>query len=62
MGLYRTFGGVGSLLGAVVLGGIADMGGFSWSLIVDGALLVASGVGVMLLVKETGGRHKLKSP
>ena len=33
------------------------MGGFSWSLIVDGTLLVASGVGVMLLVKETGGRH-----
>ena len=62
MGLYRTFGGVGSLLGAVVLGGIADMGGFSWSLIVDGTLLVASGVGVMLLVKETGGRHSLKSP
>ena len=57
MGLYRTFGGVGSLLGAVVLGGIADMGGFSWSLIVDGALLVASGISVMLLVKETGGRH-----
>ena len=62
MGLYRTFGGVGSLLGAVVLGGIADMGGFSWSLIVDGALLVASGVGVMLLVKETGGRKSLNNP
>ena len=61
MGLYRTFGGVGSLLGAVVLGGIADMRGFSWSLIVDGALLVASGIGVMLWVKETGGRHSQKT-
>ena len=57
MGLYRTFGGVGSLLGAVILGGIADLGGFSWSLIVDGGLLVASGIAVMLLVKETGGRR-----
>ena len=61
MGLYRTFGGVGSLLGAVVLGGIADMGGFSWSLIVDGALLVASGIAVMLLVKETGGRRSVNN-
>jgi len=61
MGLYRTFGGVGSLLGAVVLGGIADMGGFSWSLIVDGALLVASGIAVMLLVKETGGRRSINN-
>ena len=57
MGLYRTFGGVGSLLGAVILGSIADLRGFSWSLIVDGVLLVASGIGVILLVRETGGRH-----
>ena len=57
MGLYRTFGGVGSLLGAVILGSIADLRGLSWSLIVDGVLLVASGIGVILLVRETGGRH-----
>ncbi len=53
MGLYRTFGGVGSVVGALVLGGIADLAGFAWSLWVDAALLAIAAVGVMLLVRET---------
>ena len=53
MGLYRTFGGVGSVVGALVLGGIADLAGFAWSLWVDAALLGIAAVGVMLLVRET---------
>ena len=32
MGLFRTFGGAGSLLGAILLGGVADLLGFAWSL------------------------------
>ena len=47
MGLFRTFGGLGSLLGALLLGGVADLWGFGWSLGVDAVLLVASAVGVM---------------
>ena len=57
MGLFRTFGGVGSLVGALLLGGIADLWGFSWSLGIDTLLLLASALGVMLLVRETAGRR-----
>ncbi len=58
MGLFRTFGGVGSVVGAVVLGGIADLAGFAWSLRVDAILLGISALGVMLLVRETAVRRE----
>ena len=57
MGLFRTFGGLGSLLGALLLGGVADLWGFGWSLGIDALLLVASALGVMLLVRETAQRR-----
>ena len=57
MGLFRTFGGLGSIVGALLLGGVADLWGFRWSLGVDAVLLVASALGVMLLVRETAVRR-----
>ena len=56
MGLFRTFGGLGSLVGALLLGGVADLWGFSWSLWVDASLLFIAAVGMVLLVRETAGR------
>ena len=61
MGLFRTFGGLGSLLGALLLGGVADLWGFGWSLGVDAVLLVASAAGVMLLVRETAVRRSRRT-
>ena len=61
MGLFRTFGGLGSLLGALLLGGVADLWGFGWSLGVDAVLLVASALGVMLLVRETAVRRSQRT-
>ena len=61
MGLFRTFGGLGSLLGALLLGGIADLWGFGWSLGIDALLLVASALGVMLLVRETAQRRSRRA-
>jgi MFS family permease len=57
MGLYRTFGGVGSVVGALLLGGVADLAGFAWSLGVDALLLGVAALGMMLLVRETAGRR-----
>ena len=57
MGLFRTFGGVGSLVGALLLGGVADLLGFGWSLGVDAILLGVVAFGVMVLVRETAGRR-----
>ncbi len=53
IGLLRTFGGVGTIAGALALGAIADAAGFSWSLWVDAAILVASALGLMIFVRET---------
>jgi len=55
--LYRTFGGVGSVVGALLLGGVADLAGFAWSLGVDALLLGVAALGMMLLVRETAGRR-----
>jgi MFS family permease len=57
MGLFRTFGGVGSLVGALLLGGVADLSSFDWSLGVDAILLATAALGMMLFVRETAGRR-----
>ena len=56
MGFFRTFGGFGSLVGALLLGGVADLSGFGWSLTVDAVLLMAAALGMLLFVRETSGR------
>ena len=53
IGLLRTFGGVGTIVGALALGAIADFAGFAWALWVDAAILAAAGLGLMLFVRET---------
>ncbi len=53
IGLLRTFGGVGTIVGALALGAIADWAGFSWALWVDAAILAAAGLGLMIFVRET---------
>ena len=56
IGLLRTFGGIGTIVGALALGAIADAAGFAWSLWVDAAILAAAGIGLMLFVRETHRR------
>ena len=53
IGLLRTFGGVGTIVGALALGAIADWAGFSWALWIDAAILAATGIGLMVFVRET---------
>ena len=53
IGLLRTFGGVGTIAGALALGAIADVAGFSWALWIDGIILAATALGLMLFVRET---------
>ena len=53
IGLLRTFGGVGTIVGALALGAIADWAGFSWALWIDAAILAASALGLMIFVRET---------
>jgi hypothetical protein len=40
-----------------VLGGLADLSGFAWSLGVDAILLTATAFGMVFIVRETTGRR-----
>ena len=40
----------------ILLGGVADLLGFAWSLGIDAILLAAAALGVMVMVRETAGR------
>ena len=53
IGLLRTFGGVGTIIGALALGAIADVAGFPWALWVDAAILAAAALGLVIFVRET---------
>lgn len=57
IGLLRTFGGVGTIIGAMSLGAIADASSFTWALWVDAIILAASGIGLLLFVRETYRRR-----
>lgn len=57
IGLLRTFGGIGTIIGAMSLGAIADATSFAWSLWVDAIILAASGIGLLLFVRETYRRR-----
>ena len=57
IGLLRTFGGVGTIAGALVLGAIADFASFPWALGIDAVILAAAGIGVLIFVRETYRRR-----
>jgi MFS family permease len=53
MGLYRTFGDAGFVIGPVALGGLADLTGFGPALTVDAILLVSVALLFALFARET---------
>ncbi len=59
IGLLRTFGGIGTVMGALVLGAIADASSFSWSLWIDAIVFAASGIGLLIFVRETHRRRSV---
>ena len=52
MGLFRTFGGVGYMVGALFLGGMADVIGFRWSLWMNGLMLAAAAVAFVVVARD----------
>lgn len=53
MGLYRTFGDVGFVAGPVLLGWLADAGGFGRALGLNAVILIGVGLAFGLLARET---------
>src|SRR3989304_5456369 len=53
MGLYRTFGDAGFVIGPVLLGSLADLTTFGWALTFDAAVLVGIALLFALFARET---------
>ncbi len=62
MGLYRTFGDAGFVIGPVMLGGLADLAGFGWALTFDAMVLVSFALLFALFARETLRRPAVPQP
>ena len=56
MGLYRTFGDLGFVIGPIALGFIAETSGMTTALHINVVLLVGIGIILAFIAKETSGR------
>ncbi|MBI1886521.1 MAG: MFS transporter [Chloroflexi bacterium] len=59
MGLYRTFGDAGFMVGPILLGGIADVTSLGWGLGADAVLLVGFALLFAVFAKETLRREEI---
>ena len=57
LGLYGTFGGGGALIGATLLGSIADVTSFESALWVDIIILMGLALAVLVIARETSARR-----
>lgn len=63
MGMFRTFGDIGFVIGPLGMGGLADLAGFSFALVFDGAIVVVFGVLFVLFARESvAGRGREAGP
>lgn len=58
MGLYRTFGDAGFVIGPVLLGWVADLSSLGWALAFDAAILVTIAALFALFAHETMARRR----
>lgn len=57
LGVYRSFGDIGFILGPIFLGLMADLTGYGAALVVNAVLIIATGIFFALVARETGGRR-----
>ena len=61
MGLYRTFGDAGFVIGPVLLGALADLAGFGWALAFNALVLVSFALLFAVFARETLKRPPILS-
>lgn len=61
MGLYRSAGDIGFVIGPPLLGALADATSFSWALAVNGLIVIAAAV-TFLSARETAGPRRVARP
>ena len=62
MGLYRTFGDAGFVIGPVLLGALADLAGFGWALAFNALVLVSFALLFAVFARETLKRPVVPQP
>lgn len=61
LGVYRSFGDIGFILGPICMGVVSDAYGYNSALLVNAVLIVVMGVVFGLVARETGGRRLRKA-
>jgi MFS family permease len=62
MGLFRTFGDAGFVIGPVLLGALADLAGFGWALAFNALILVSIALLFAVFARETLRRPVVPEP
>lgn len=57
LGVYRSFGDIGFILGPVCLGIVSDHAGYNPALAINAAIIIATGIFFSLVARETGGKR-----
>jgi DHA1 family multidrug resistance protein-like MFS transporter len=57
MGMFRTFGDIGFVVGPLGMGALADLAGFSFALVFDAAIVVLFAALFVIFARETVARH-----
>lgn len=58
LGVYRSFGDIGFILGPIFLGAVADVTGYGAALGANAVLIIATGVFFAVVARETGGKRR----
>ncbi len=62
MGMFRTSGDVGFMIGPPLLGALADATSFGWGLAANGVIMAAACLWFLVIARETVGRGPAKQP
>lgn len=62
MGMFRTSGDVGFMVGPPLLGALADATSFGWGLAANGVIMAAAGLWFLVAAKETLRREHARQP
>ena len=62
MGMFRTSGDVGFMVGPPLLGALADATSFGWGLAANGVIMAVACLWFLVIAKETLGREPARQP
>ncbi|HEY7908606.1 MAG TPA: MFS transporter, partial [Thermomicrobiales bacterium] len=57
LGVYRSFGDIGFILGPICMGIVSDAAGYGPALAINAALIITTGLFFALVARETGGKR-----